>query len=241
VSIRHPVVEGPQASGDREPQENGKKPEIIEAHRLAEHLHRPREGPLGCELAQHVHVEGAHGGDEIQGQGTHQGDDRPHQCVEHQLHRCVFLAGGAPDGDQEVFGEDGDLIEEEQEHQIAGHEDPRDAAGQKQHKGEELVGTIFDVPGDQHAGEEDQGGEQHQRQADAIRPHVVMNPQLRQPGDPLHELIAASRAVVSNERPQGQQQREARDCGCEDPRRLLLMARDEQQDERPHQGREDDD
>ena len=46
----------------------------------------------------------------------------PGHEVQRQLHGRVFLPSRAPDPDEQVHRQDGDLIEEEEEEQVPGHE-----------------------------------------------------------------------------------------------------------------------
>ena len=49
------------------------------------------------------------------------------------------LARGAPDGDEEILGNDGDLVEDEEQEEIEAEEDAVDAADEREVEGEEFL------------------------------------------------------------------------------------------------------
>ena len=82
--------------------------------------------------------------------------------VERKLHGGVFATRRTPDGDQEVLGDDHDLVEDEEQEEIEAEKDAVDGADQQQVEGEELLGAVLDVPGEENAGDRDDAGEQEQ-------------------------------------------------------------------------------
>jgi len=98
----------------------------------------------------HGVVAGLSAGDGIGGEQADQHHGRAREGIQRKLHRAVFAAGRAPDGDEEVLGHDGDFVEDEEQEEIYGEEDSVDAADQREEEGEELVGAVVgfvaDIP-----------------------------------------------------------------------------------------------
>src|ERR1051325_4045399 len=63
-------------------------------------------------------IEGTEPRLEINRQQADQPQRAPSERVEHQFHRAILFAGAAPDGDDEIFRDDGDFIEDEKEKDI---------------------------------------------------------------------------------------------------------------------------
>ena len=117
--------------------------------------------------------------------GRQQADEhhrRAGEGIERQLHRRVLAPRGAPDGDQEVLGHDGDFVEDKEQKQIEAEKDSVDSADQRQKKGEKLVGAQLDIPTEENSGDRGQAGEQHQHAADAVGGQQEVNPHRRHPG-----------------------------------------------------------
>ena len=64
--------------------------------------------------------------------------------VDEELHRRADTLGAAPDSDQQVHGDEHDLPEHVEEHQVEGHEDPDDAGGQQQEGDVKFPYPFFD-------------------------------------------------------------------------------------------------
>ena len=107
---------------------------------------------------------------------------RADEGVERQLHGPVLAARGTPDGDEEVFGNDGDFVEDEEQKEIEAEKDAVDAADEREIKREELVGAQLDVPTEENAGDGGEAGEQHEHAADAVGGEQVVNAHRRHPG-----------------------------------------------------------
>src|SRR6185312_2267689 len=163
VAGRGPGVEGPQAGEDREADED---------QRESQHLEVWREVGVGDQVRNRKRVEtGSHvGGD--QADQHHSAAD---EGVEGQLHGAVLFARRTPDCDQEVLGDDDDLVEDEEQEEIEAEEDAVDRADQQQVEGEELFGPVLDVPREENAGNGDDAGQQDEREADAVGSKVVLN------------------------------------------------------------------
>ena len=112
------------------------------------------------------------------GVGREQADEhhgRADEGVERQLHGAVFAARGAPDGDEEVLGNDGDFVEDKEQEEIAAQKDAVDAADEREIEREELVGAQIDVPTEENAGDGGDAGEQNEHAADAVGGEQVVN------------------------------------------------------------------
>ena len=113
--------------------------------------------------------------------GEHQRAAR--EGVEHELHRAVFAVGGAPFCDEEIFRDDGDLVEDEEHEGIHAEEDAVNAADEREVEGEELAGALLDVPREQHTHGRRKAGEHEESQADAVGREVVADAKF---GNPRH-------------------------------------------------------
>ena len=83
-----------------------------------------------------------------------------------------------PHAQEEIHGDHGHFVEEIQEEQIQGHEYADGRRGKNQNPDVKLFDPVFDVPGDENAGEEEDAGGQDQRGADSIHPEMKGDPQL---------------------------------------------------------------
>ena len=138
-------------------------------HGARQQVHGGGDVPLG-ELAQVPLVVARHLGEEGRPlpQGV-EGHQRAGGQVERQLHgRVLAVLGAAPDADEQVHGQHGNLVEQEEHEQVLCHEDPEHAGDQHQKEHEELLDASLQRPARPHARVDDHAGEQQQRHAPAI-------------------------------------------------------------------------
>ena len=202
VAVGRPGVEGPQTrQGTESHREEGEHP----------HLRETRDRSALLERGQFVDVEGrvsrlrrCH----VQGQYPDPDQDAAGDEHQHQLHRAVFLGAqegaevgaAAPHADEQVHGQHGQLVEEEQEEQVAHHENAIHARAQRQQQHEEVPCAPGDGLADQHRAQQHDAVQQHQGRADAVEPEVQRYVD-RMP-DPVvrpHHLDAAGSVVVAQE------------------------------------------
>ena len=119
------------------------------------------------------------------GVGGEQADEhhgRADEGIERELHGAVFAARGSPDGDEEILGNDGDFVKDEEQKEIAAQKDAVDAADEREIKSEELVGAQIDVPTEENAGDGGDAGEQNEHAADAVGGEQKVNAHGWHPG-----------------------------------------------------------
>src|SRR5664280_913177 len=139
VTGGRPGMEGPHA---------GENCEAGEDEREAPHLEA--DGQAGVRKIDEVGGVAACGG--VGGEQADEHHGRADEGVESELHGSVLAARGTPDGDEEVLGDDGDFVEDEEQEEIEAEEDAVNAADESEIEGEELVGAMFDVPTEENAG-----------------------------------------------------------------------------------------
>ncbi len=80
----------------------------------------------------------------------------------------------APNADQEIHGNQGHFPEDVEQKKVHGHKDADETKFEQQQQGMELFHALVDVaPTDQDGDGREQGGQNHQPQADAVHSHVV--------------------------------------------------------------------
>ncbi len=107
----------------------------------------------------------------------------PGEGVEEELERSIDTRGTTPATDKQVHGDQAELEEDEKEHQIERQKDAdhRCLQEQHQHKVEShllMHVEIAEVDSNRH----EQGRQQHQKEADAINAHDVVDAQFGEPG-----------------------------------------------------------
>ena len=101
-------------------------------------------------------------------------DDAEHQegraTHEHQrkLHGRVVLVATAPHANQQIHGDERDLVEHEHGEQVDGYEEAEHACRQQIEPKEELLGQRIDFPRGEHAGKHDEGRKQYHDHRHAI-------------------------------------------------------------------------
>ena len=66
--------------------------------------------------------------------------------VQGELHRAVLLARAAPHGDQQVHGEEGHVVPDEDEEQVEAHEEPEDPGDEQEVERIELLHPVVELP-----------------------------------------------------------------------------------------------
>ena len=217
VTVGRPGVEGPKAGQHTKPNhEQGEDP-VLECR--AEHT--------GLGQPPHLnHGEGGAAGigrHHVHRQYAHPNEHTARHQDEHQLHRAIFLGPvvgtqvkgqdtpqplavavehgtAAPHANQQVHGQHGQLVKEEQEEQVLDNEDAKNPGtqGQEQHK--EVPATVLNRLGNQDGAKQDNAVKQHQGGGDAVHGEVQVYVEgfvqpLVHPG----ELVTSGGEVVPHE------------------------------------------
>src|ERR1035441_7371166 len=143
-----------------------------------EHLKVGRERVTG-EVAEGHRLRS---GDDVRGDEADEDHRTADEGVEHQLHRAIFTSRGAPDSDKEVFGDNDDFVKDEKKEQVVAEKHAVDGANEHKVKREEFLGAIFNVPGEENAGDGDDAGKQDEGETDAIYRQVILDAERRNPG-----------------------------------------------------------
>ena len=194
MAVGGPGVERPDARQDAEAHVEGEEDPGLQAAVELDSLHL-EEG------------KGRRARGDVEGKDAHEDEGRPEEQVQGQLHRRVLLGAHAgppqrpskdslrpdlsrrpPDPDQEVHGEHGDLVEEEEHEEVEGDEDAVHARDEHEEERVELLAALLDRPGGEDAREDDDAGEQHHEEAHAVHAHLVVDAQRRHQGQLLVEL-----------------------------------------------------
>ena len=159
----------------------------------------------------------------VQVDDRRQNERAAREQVQGELHRAVLLARAAPHGDQQVHGEEGDVVPDEDEEQIEAHEEPEDPGDEQEVERVELLHPVFELPHAEHPGEEDDPGQQDHGQAEPVGGVEVADAERRHPGDALGELQPRPARVVRAEDDERQRQRQAGEGRADLLDRLLLL------------------
>ena len=156
------------------------------------------------ELREHGQVEGVGAGGgavpEVERQDGHQHEQRARQGVEDELDRRVDAVAAAPDPDDEVHRDQHGLPEDVEEEEIERHEHAQHARLEQQHGDRKLLPASLDrVPGGEEDERHEEGGQQHQQQADPVHAQVVRDAEGGHPRALLDELIGGERRVEACE------------------------------------------
>src|SRR3974377_1686973 len=178
--------------------------------------------------------------DNVNGHQRDEHEEAPPEGEEHELDGGVDPVGVAPDPDQKEHRDELDLPEEIEEQEVRGHEDPHQAAFQKQQ--EEVEGSYVEgdgPPGDQNADDVDEGREPDEHQAQPVQGETEAGPQAFQPGVVHHQEPGPRRAQVRLEVNQKQQadQRQFDDGNAQaDPAAEERLVAGGKSQENPRQG-----
>jgi hypothetical protein len=165
--------------------------------------------PVGAQVwsGQRDQIERLRAGHHISGHQPDQHQGAAAKRVQGQFHRAIFLAGRAPDRDQEVLRHNGDFIKHEQQEHVETQKHAVNTADQRQIKREKLLHPVLEVPGKQYPGHRRQSRQHHQRQADAVRGQIKLQPQRGHPGmfyDRMQLAVRTGHGSGQREPPSGQ-------------------------------------
>ena len=187
-------------------------------------------------VGEHPHV-----AREVEHQHRDEHQDRAEERVEEELDRRVFPPRAAPDTDQEVHRQEHHLPEHVEQEEVERHEHAEHARLEQQKEHVIRLHVLRDRPAGGTGEHREEGGEHHQRHADAVHAQQIVDVEGRDPGPLDHvlhrrladgELAGAGRAEERRPRhPEGEH--EDHDGGAQgDPAdRLLAGLGDDRQRE----------
>ncbi len=209
------------------------------------------------------HLEEGEGGrarGDVQREDADENEGRPEEEIQGQLHRRVFLradtrspegpaedalradlARGAPDADQEVHRQHGDLVEEKEDEEVERDEDAVDTGDEEQQEGVELLPALLDRPRGEDAREDDDAGQEHQEQAHAVHPQLVGDAERRHQRHLFVELEARRLALVGRVDPDREHERDGRGDERDPAHEEGAVAGQEHDEDGAHEGRPGDD
>jgi hypothetical protein len=151
-----------------------------------------------------VHAAGP-GHRQVQPDHHQQDAHRADEGVDEELDGGVLAPGAAPDADEEVHGQQHELEEQEEQEEVQRHETAHHAGAQQQVQRRVAFYPPPDGVRGDGSGKQHQGRQQHQRHAQPIHAHEVIDGQLAQPahaqGDPVEPFGVGQRIGVRNARP----------------------------------------
>ena len=150
--------------------------------------------------------------------------------VQGQLHGGVFLPGGPPDQDQDIHGNHGDFIEQEEKEQIHGHENAENTGDQEQYKDEKFLNPVFQFPHGEHAGKNHNAGEQQHGGVEAVHADEIGDAEAFHPFVFFHKLQAPQIFIVGGEGVNGKTQRNCRRHQGRGPDEKFLLLFEKQDD-----------
>jgi hypothetical protein len=175
------------------------------------------------DLGEREQGKGVHAGAEVEDEEADQDERRPEQEIEGQLHRRVFLgadarlaerpreeplgsdlARRAPDADQEIHREDGDLVEEEEHEEVERDEDAEHPGHEREQERVELLVADADGPRREDAGEDDDRRQQDHQHRHAVGAQLDRDAEGADERVLLAELEPAGRRVVGQVEVDGQ-------------------------------------
>ena len=115
----------------------------------------------------------------------------PDHGEEEELDGRVYPPRSSPDADEEVHGDEHQLPEDIEEDQVEGAQGPYHGRLQEK-EGDEILlhPVLYRLPRDEHAEDREEGGEEHEEQADAVDAQKVAHAPFGEPCGLLHELHA---------------------------------------------------
>src|SRR6185295_13431420 len=118
-------------------------------------------------------------------------------------HLVVCFRVASPHAQQEIHGNHGHFVEEEEKEQIQRHEHADRGGGEDEQPDIKFFRPIFDVPGDENACEQQDARGQYQRGSDPIHTEVEEDTQLARPCELLEKLEASFHVIVGEEQIEG--------------------------------------
>ena len=195
-----------------------RQPRMERKHR---HFHgkRGEEGPeqpglqpgriLG--VTQREDVEGVFPGVEIEHDNRHQQQDAAGQGIQEKLDGRVYAVGSAPDPDQQVHGDQHGFPEDVEQHEVQRDEHAECGGFHDEQADHEFSDARPDRgPGHQDAERRQQGGQQHQGQADPVHAHRVVDGGRCNPLMRFHELHGSRGFIEQDPRHERDQEHQRR-------------------------------
>ena len=173
-------------------------------------------------------------------QDSRQNQGAPGQEIEKKLHGPVFLPGRAPDQNEGIHGEEGDIIPDEDEKKIQAHEKSEDAHDQQKIKGKKFFDPLLQFPHGQYTGKMDHAGQEQQRQIEPVGPVEIMNAQGLDPENFFYELKASLGSVIGDEQIDGQQKGDPGKDRADPADQGLPLSGNEEDYQQAHQATEKD-
>ncbi len=133
---------------------------------------------------------------EVKRQQRDQDEDAAEQGVEEELDGGVLAARAAPDADQEVHGQEHDFPEDVEQEEIQRQERAQHAGFQKQKQHAVAADETVDLPASDHGQKRQHCGQDHERHADAVGAHVVVDVEVRDPRIARQPIAAVLRVAL---------------------------------------------
>ena len=143
---------------------------------------------LGEKLPQGDQVKGFKPGGPVKREDPGKRQDGAACDVDRELHRGVFLLLAPPDPDQGVHRDHGHLVEEVQEKKVQRGENAVDRGHEKEVKDEILFHALPDPERNKSAARGDKRKEENEREPDAVQPHLIADPEAREPLPAKHKM-----------------------------------------------------
>src|SRR5204863_9082490 len=104
------------------------------------------------------------------------------QRVEEELDRGIFFPRAAPDADQKIHRQQRHFEEDIEQKKVQAEEHAEDSGFQEEEKGHVALGHLVDVPGGDAGEEADEGGEDDEREGEAVDAYEVFDVEGGDPG-----------------------------------------------------------
>jgi hypothetical protein len=237
VRVRQPGVEGEERHLDRKRDSEGEE-------------HPPFRLPSELDAVEidQAEARGSPGGRVRPGERDDgdQHEDAAGHRVEDELHRRVDAAVVSPHPDEEVHRDQHGVPEDVEQEQVDRDEHPEHRGLEREHEeGEVAHALVHRLPRRQQRERGEEGGEDEEEEADAVHADEVLDPERRDPGMLLDELVVGARRIEAGPEPQrrgeGGQREQQRDVPHQRLAVLPVSASARQQhDDRPDEGEKND-
>ena len=148
-------------------------------------------------------------GDGVGPKETGEDEGAAGERIENELHRGVLTRDGrAPVGDQEIFRDNRDLVEDEHRKRVSTKKHAEDAADESEVEREKFADAVVDVPREKDAHGGGETGEHEECEADTIGREMVANAEFGNPREVDDRLESGRR---SKRRRGEQRQRKGRE------------------------------